>query len=339
MPIEVKWRWLAKMEQMDHERRTKKELIRVLGRVQSTLRASQHIEREVYFKVFSLAWAATEYFEIKADLRDELRGEQIYQSKEFTEWREGLKSRSITDLWTMAAFYRDRVSRALEQVIAIIRIGLSKASKESKGYPDIPKSLQVSLHEYAVSAERAKYILFRIERSVGVDPEHDSLRELASKIEAFIASSRGFPNAPVPRDLVANYVEVIRSGKGVTPTANDLEEATGWPAARWRNQFLDPIFVSQLKEALHKRQSRKYSKRPETKKKWQVAEAYVDTLVDKILKRKTKQLHLNKDQGIKGTQSRPDEIDDDVADVMAEDMERGYGRKKSSHETIDDEEQ
>ena len=341
MPTTIIQRWKKKIYmkilEMMPEKSTKEQLYYMRDSVRFMLGASHHIERDVHFVAFNLVRAADAHFEFESDLMDEIRDEKIMKSKEFTEWCVGLGSRSITDLWTMVAFYRDRVWVALDRALAVISLWLSELPQESEKYPEFPGSLQILLHEYALSAARVKYILSMIESSVGVDPARDGLRELISRIDAMTAASKGFPDAPVPRDYAKLYVNALV--KMVTPSPKDLEEATGVPASKWRTLLLDPIYVGSLKKELHKRQSKKYSKVPETKTKWQVAEAYVDTLVDKIMKRKIKQLHFNEGQKIKGTQSRPDGIDPDVGEVIDEEMERDYGQKKSSHQNVDDEEQ
>lgn len=93
---------------------------------------------------------------------------------------------------------------------------------------------------------------------------------------------------PERKDRIRSYCESILALKMVSPTLEMLEEQSGLSASTWSRLFSDPVWLFSLKKELKKRQSRKFSKKPETKAFWESAEARIDDVVNDSYARKTK---------------------------------------------------
>jgi tetratricopeptide (TPR) repeat protein len=131
-------------------------------------------------------------------------------------------------------------------------------------------------------------------------------------------------------DYVSIYIEAIKQLKISGPSPRDLEDQTGIKYKKWLSLFQDVGFVINLKQELKKKI--KWAKQEKTKKIWENAESYVDTLVDKssgrILERKTIQIDTNRK--IKGSQIRVDIDNEDIADSMNEDTEADFGHRTTN---------
>lgn len=128
----------------------------------------------------------------------------------------------------------------------------------------------------------------------------------------------------------AEYAGAIKALNVTQPTFKMLEEHTGRSASTWNRLFADLAFVAALKKELHKRQSRKYSRTPESVDFWRRAEKHVDSIIDEKFARSARSKEVRYDDGRKMPRApnSPQTDDPEIDDVIDEDTARNFGIKQ-----------
>jgi hypothetical protein len=83
-------------------------------------------------------------------------------------------------------------------------------------------------------------------------------------------------------DFVTGYVKCVEKMNMASPALEDLESHSKQSKSSWSRRLNDPIFLAKLKEEIKKKQSNKYSKKKESKDRWQIAERVIDEKISSL---------------------------------------------------------
>jgi tetratricopeptide (TPR) repeat protein len=132
-------------------------------------------------------------------------------------------------------------------------------------------------------------------------------------------------------DYVSIYIDAIKQLKISGPSPRDLEVQTGTPYKKWWSLFQDEVFIMSLKKEIKNKIS--WAKMEKTKKIWENADRYVDTMVDRacgrILARKSVKIDTNRK--IKKSQIDVDVDSEDLAELMDEQIKADFGNKTTNY--------